>query len=290
MKIANGPIPLQWLEGLTPLQKRIVLHWTVTGYEGDEHCLDSYHFIITGKGEIKRGTRDIDEPAPHTYMLNSAIGVSLCCMGGWNGTSTAYPPTKAQWDLLVAAVRQLATSYRIPCDRQHILMHGEVTEVFGPDFDQWGKWDIGYLPHAGIKPETGRKCGDLLRKEVGTPGTALEGTIFPGPNEDKIPMVKVSVRLQGAPYVMPGFLFDGSSYVPLRQFTEWAKAENIQIELKVEGKNFYIASGDKDVLEGTYRNIGGTGYTALKNLTDYLGLKIVIETWTKDKRVVVVKK
>jgi len=56
------------------------------------------------------------------------------------------------------------------------------------------------------------------------------------------------------------------------------------------GKNFYVASGTKVVIEGTYRNIKGTGYTALKNLTDYLGLKIEVETWTKDKRIVVVKK
>ena len=287
--IAAGPIPKEWLEGLTPLQKRVILHWTVTGYEGDEHCLDSYHFIITGKGEIKRGNRDIDEPAPHTYMLNSAIGISICAMGNWDGHSTPYPPTKAQWDTLVSTCRQLAVTYGIPCTRSHILMHGEVTEVFGPNFDQWGKWDIGYLPHAGIQPETGRKCGDLLRKEVALPGTRVP---VRSPALEKDPMVKVSVRLQGSSKVMDGFLFDGSSYVPLRAFINWAKEKlpNDDIDLVVQNKNFYIGAGNKDVIEGTYRNIGGTGYAALKNLTDYLGLKIVIETWTKDKRIVVVKK
>lgn len=287
--IAAGPIPKEWLEGLTPLQKRVILHWTVTGYEGDEHCLDSYHFIITGKGEIKRGNRDIDEPAPHTYMLNSAIGISICAMGNWNGTSTPYPPTKAQWETLVAACRQLAEMYGIPCDRSHILNHGEVTEVFGPDFDQWGKWDIGYLPHAGIQLETGRQCGDLLRSQVALPGLAVGS---PPPIPEKDPMVRVAVRLQGSPKVMDGFLFDGSSYVPLRAFINWAKEKlpNDDIDLVVQNKNFYIGAGNKDVIEGTYRNIGGTGYAALKNLTYYLGLKIVIETWTKDKRIVVVKK
>lgn len=286
-----NPIPEAWLKGLKPLQKRIVLHWTVTGYQPDAHSLDSYHFIINGKGEVIRGSRDIDEPCPHTYMLNSAIGISLACMGGWNG-STKYPPTKEQWETLVAAVRQLCKTYDIPCARNNVLMHGEVTEMFGPEFDQWGKWDIGYLPHAGIKPETGEACGNLLRKQVKAGGLVLVLGGVGKPVPTPAPNVVISYRLQGSPTVLEGFLFDGSGYIPLRAFTEWATKAGYKLLLGVEGKNYYVSdpTGAKDVLEGEYRNIKGTGFAPLKNLATYLDLKIEVETWTKEKKILVLRK
>lgn len=292
MPTARDIIPDSWIKPFRPLQKRIICHWTVTGYQPDEHSLDSYHFLITGKGEVIRGSRDPDEPAPHTYMLNSAIGISLCCMGAWNGSYTPYQPTEKQWNTLVNLVWQLCNIYQIPVTRSTVLMHGEVTEVFGPEFDQWGKWDIGYLPHAGIGPETGAKCGNLLRKQVKEVTLASPSGSILHPDPKKDPTVVISYRLQGSPTVLVGFLFDGSGYVPIRQFREWALKAGYTFKLEVEGKNYYVAdpTGKKPVIEGEYRNIKGVGYAPLKPIAAFLDLNIEIETWTKEKRVLVLKK
>lgn len=286
MPIATGPIPKEWLAGLTPIQKRVICHWTVTGYTPDEHSLDSYHFVINGDGELIRGSRDIDEPAPHTYAFNSAIGISLACMGGWNGSSTPYPPTKAQWETLVRVVRQLCQTYGIPVDRAHVLMHGEVTEVLG--VDQWGKWDIGYLPHLGIGPETGARCGAELRARV------LEDDS--GGNNGTNPPVKV--RLEGSTAVLTGFLSDAQTMVPLRPFVHWAKEAGYKVslaEVDTQHRTYYLNDTNqntaerRDVLEGGYVQIGDTGYAQLRDITDWMGLQITTETWSKEKRILVVR-
>jgi hypothetical protein len=283
MQIAPGPIPADWLKGIEPLQKRIINHWTVTGYQGDEHCLDSYHFIIHGDGKIIRCNRDIDTPAPHTYGFNSAIGISICAMGGWDGRHTDYPPTKAQWDTMCAANKQLCDTYGIPVDSQHVLTHGEVTDVLG--LDQWGKWDPGYLPHLGIGPETGAKVGAELRKTILTGGPTAEAT------------VPVSVRLEGSAVVLVGMLQDANTLVPLRVFVDWAKTAGYKLELfhvDTTHKTFYLNDTNantaerRDVLERGYVQFGEVGYAELKPMVQWLGLEISVETWTKDKRILVV--
>jgi hypothetical protein len=287
MKIAEGPIPTQWLEGIEPLQKRIIAHWTVTGYKPDEHSLDSYHFVIDGDGKLVKCSRGIDEPAPHTYAFNSAIGISLACMGGWNGSETDYPPTKEQWETLVAIVRQLSQTYGISIDRSHVLMHGEVTEVLG--VDQWGKWDIGYLPHLGIGPETGARCGSELRARV----LAVDGQNHTGGNPE------VKVRLAGSSTVITGFLSDAQTMVPLRPFVHWAKEAGYGIDLvEVDAthRTYYLNDTNpstaerRDVLEKGYVQLADTGYAQLRDITEWMGLKLTTETWTKDKRVLVVSK
>lgn len=287
MNIAPGPIPKEWLLGLTPIQKRIICHWTVTGYIPDAHSLDSYHFVIDGDGRLVRCSRDIEEPAPHTYAFNSAIGISLACMGGWNGASTPHPPTKAQWETLVTVVKQLCQTYGIPVDRTHVLMHGEVTEALG--VDQWGKWDIGYLPHLGIGPENGARCGSELRARVLENGG--------GGNIGADPVVKV--RLEGSTTVLTGFLSDAQTMVPLRPFVHWAKEGGHQLEIAnvdTTHRTYYLRDTNpngaqrRDILEKGYVQIGDTGYAQLRDITDWLGLKIATETWSKEKRVIVVKK
>lgn len=292
MSIAPGPIPEAWLKNasgqlMQPPQKRVILHWTVTSYNPDEHSKDSYHFLINGQGELVRCSRDIDEPAPHTYMFNSAIGVSICAMGGWNGTSTPYPPTKAQWETLVNVVHQLCHTYKIPVDRQHVLMHGEVTDVLG--VDQWGKWDIGYLPHLGIGPETGARCGAELRRTVLEGG--LEG--YSGGNPE------VKLRLQGSAVVLGAFLIDAQTMAPLRPLVHWLKEAGYQVELEhvdTQHKTYYLKDTNpntaerRDVLEKGYVQVKDTGYVQLRHIVDWLGLKTEVETWTKDRRIVVVKK
>lgn len=288
MPIAPGPIPESHLSTVKPIQKRIICHWTVTGYEGDEHCKDSYHYIVQGDGTLVRGYRYLDEPTAHTYGFNSAIGLSICCMGGWNGTYTPYPPTKEQWDTLCAAVKQLCQTYNIPIDRNHVLMHGEVTEVLG--LDQWGKWDIGYLPHLGIGPETGRLCGNELRRTVLMEGTGNNVTLANPP---------VKIRLQGSPTVLEGFLTDATTMVPLRKFVEWAAEAGYKIKLgsvNTEHRTYYLrtsgppydAQSPVGVLEKGYLQLGDTGYAELRDITDWLGLKVKVETWTREKRILVV--
>lgn len=270
----NKPIPKEWLSN-SILQKRIILHWCVSSYEPDQLSIDSYHLLIDGNGELHRGAYDLDERAPHTYMFNSAIGISICAMGGWNGSSTPYPPTKAQWDTLVKTVKQLCETYDIPVDRSHVLSHGEVTEVLG--VDQEGKWDPDYWPHLGIAPGSG-KFGNTFRKAV------LENSVNENP--------EVKVRLKNSSTVLSGFLSDAQTMIPLRKFVEWVNKAGYKIKLEKvdsEHKTFYLSHEGLDILEKSFTNINGTGYASLKEIADWMKLKITVEQWAKDKRIVVVQ-
>lgn len=304
MNIVPGPIPKGWFidkngKLMTPLSKRLILHWTVTSYEPDETSLYSYHFLIKGDGTMARGKYDPDEKAPHTYLFNSALSISLCCMGGWDGKKTAYPPTKAQWDTLIKACAQLCSTYGIPTEPNNLLMHGEVASVLG--VDQWGKWDIGYLPHLGIGPETGARCGNELRKSV---KERLSTTITNTSGDPKAPdqpidLPLISYRLEGSPVVLQGFLLDGSGMVPLRTFVQWCIDAGYPVRLGSvypTTKTFYLEhtvanfSERKDVLEGGYVVIDYRGWVELKPISQWMGLKVEVETWTKEKKVLVLRK
>lgn len=262
-------IPESWLSD-SILQKRIVCHWTVTSYDPDPVSIDSYHIVFDGDGKPHRGSSDLDERAPHTYMFNSAIGLSLACMGGYISPTSPghYPPTKAQWDALVEAVRQLCDRYSIPVTPTTVLMHGEVTDNLL--VDQWGKWDIGWLPH--LKLSGAAACGDQLRREV---LGSTDGSL------DK----EVAVRVSGHDKVVKGILMDGQTMVPIRKFAEASKLTlgkivNKTIEVKLGSRSL----GYRDMLL-----VGDTGYVELKPLCVSMGWETGIESWTKDKRIVVAK-
>lgn len=134
----NNPIPESWLSK-NILQKRIITHWTVTSYDPDPVSIDSYHIVIDGDGKLHRGSSDLDQKSPHCYGFNSAIGISLACVGGYVSSSNPgpYPPTKEQWESLVSVVKQLCDRYDIPVTPTTVLQHGEVYDNLL--VDQWGR-------------------------------------------------------------------------------------------------------------------------------------------------------
>lgn len=258
------PIPDEWLS-VNVLQKRIINHWTVTSYTPDPVSLDSYHLIVDGNGKVHRGNRDLNERAPHTYMFNSAIGVSMACMGGFQSFANPgkYPPTKAQWDTLVNVNRQLCEHYGIPVSPQTVLMHGEVTNALG--VDQWGKWDIGWLPHLGLNSV--EACGAELRRLVA---------------KDDLQEVVVRVILANGKSVN-GLLMDGTTIVPVRKYCELAG-----LHMRLDGKQVLIGDHPLDKPAGWRAQVGmvvinGTGYVELRNAAPG-GVKVV--EWTKTSRVV----
>jgi hypothetical protein len=280
----KNPIPKEWLS--TPRQKRIICHWTVGPYLASEDCLSSYHILVESKdgvARLARGDDDLDTPTPHTYMFNSAIGLSICALGGYQSQSNPgpYPITEGQWDLLVEAVAQLCKEFNIPVTPTQVLMHGEVTDKLG--VDQWGKWDIGWLPHLGL--HGAHDCGNKLRQSV---MRLLEGS-------DKLPEVDVLVSDR----VIKGAVYDGSTMVPVRALIEVLQDEyNMDVVIRssplkqtisIEGKldndtlfrhNFYymLLSGDK------------RGWVSLRELCTKLDLTLTINNWSKTKKNVDVRR
>lgn len=261
------PIPEEWLS-VNLLQKRIINHWTVTSYTPDEVSLDSYHLIIGGDGKVHRGNRDLNERAPHTYMFNSAIGVSMACMGGFQsfGNPGKFPPTKEQWETLVAVNRQLCEHYGIPVTPQTVLMHGEVTNNLG--VDQWGKWDIGWLPHLGLNSV--EACGAELRRLAA---------------KDDLPEVVVKVLLPDNKSVN-GLLMDGTTIVPVRKF-----CEEVGLHMRLDGKKVTLANqpiakpaGERATVDMAILN--GTGYVELREAVCAVPGEVKVMEWTKTSRVV----
>lgn len=272
------PIPKEWLSK-TILQKRIIAHWTVTSYRPDPVSLDSYHFVIDGDGKVHRGNSDLDERAPHTYMFNSAIGISLACMGGYQSDLNPgkYPPTKAQWDALVAAVRQLTAQYGIPVTPQTVLMHGEVAVQLG--VDQAGKWDIGLLPHLGVGGPA--ECGALLRRSVLESSGSLDTKIIP-----------VSIRVSGNPRVVIGRVEDGKTVAPVRELLSSVPEASISnVEITQSGRYVFLArEGEDAIIRSFPLNLyGDVGYCGLREIADFLGWTIEVEQWDKTKRILVFK-
>lgn len=141
-------IPNEWMPNFYYSHDvKIILHWTASGYNPSELCLDSYHFLVDGNGEILKGYRNVGTPAPHTYGFNYEIGIGICCMGndshpGFNHGK--YPMKKVQFDAAIDLISQLCKRYKIRhIAKDRILTHAEVTKTLG--VDQWGKWDIAEL-------------------------------------------------------------------------------------------------------------------------------------------------
>lgn len=156
--------------------KRVILHWSASGYEPSAACLDAYHFIIDGAGEIVPGdwpvsaNASIDPPryAAHTRHCNTgSIGVSVAAMFGATGWPAMdpgpYPILPVQIDALAALVARLCADHRIAITRETVLTHAEVEPALG--IAQRGKWDIRWLP--GMDRVGGAvEIGDMLRGRI----------------------------------------------------------------------------------------------------------------------------
>lgn len=276
-----NPIPKNWL--VEPRQKRIIVHWTVGGYTASPVCTASYHILVEhrdGKANLCRGDRPLNDSMPHTYMFNSAIGLSVCALGGYKSSKEPgkYPITKEQWELLVKAIAQLCKEYDIPVTNSTVLMHGEVTQNLG--IDQWGKWDIGWLAHLDL--HNAFSCGNQMRREV------LE--LIQGPET----LTKLAIRLQGSPEVLEGVLYDGSGVVPVRNFVAMASKANYDVSIPIvnpQYKNVGIEYNGKAFLVNYMLFPNDTrGFVSLRHLADQMNLEIDIEGWSPTRKVLVLRK
>lgn len=164
-----------WLSDV-PME-RIIVHWTAGGYGISDNDLSHYHFLIDQFGGGWRGLNPVSGNArtnksgdvtSHTKDCNTgSIGISVAAMG--NAIEEPFdagpwPITTLQWDALIKAVVELSIFYKIPVDRETVLMHGEVQANLG--IKQDGKWDIGRLPFAEDLFHNSAEVGDYLRTLV----------------------------------------------------------------------------------------------------------------------------
>ena len=153
--------------------KRVIAHWTVTGYKCDATSRKHYHFIYEGNGREVVGfhTPEANEIisdgvyARHTKGCNAgAIGVSCAAMLGAVSVDRPgrYPITAVQFDAMCQGIARLCIKYQIPVTAKTVLSHAEVQATLG--VAQRGKWDISVLPFASLKGA--KACGDYMRKVV----------------------------------------------------------------------------------------------------------------------------
>lgn len=207
-----------WLPECSP--KRIITHWTAGSYWVSGLDKEHYHFIIDGEGNPHRGYHSILKNmagssgpyAAHTYGLNTdSIGVSVACMGGVGVSKTSpgrFPLKKSQWLQLAKLVSELCIRYSIPVNERTVLQHGDVHRVYG--IDQWGKWDINFLPWA---PK-------ISHEDVGHEFRRLVKTFVDGKKPDSMDKTNgVKVTLNGDP-VGEGVVENGVTLLPVRELAE----------------------------------------------------------------------
>lgn len=195
-------IPDKWLLPFRP--ERIIIHWTAGGYYPSGLDKAHYHLLIDGDAKLHRGDTPISERASHTYMLNTnSIGISCCCMGGAQGRQAPgpYPLLRKQWEKLIKVVAELCKYYNLRPVEEQVLMHGDVYRVYG--IDQWGKWDINFLPWSPNMPHAA--VGGLFRKRV--KDTMQERT-------------GVTIKVNGKELAEKGVLENGTTLLPVRAVAE----------------------------------------------------------------------
>lgn len=155
--------------------KRIIIHWTAGTHKASAYEKTRYHVLVQGDGTVVYGVPISRNEAPlkrgyaaHTLSCNtSSIGVSLCCAAGATESPLQfgkYPPTKTQLDVTVWLIAKLCRKYGIPCDAQHVLVHGEVEANLG--VRQKGKWDLNRLPTGRGFPCVSSSGGTYLRTRI----------------------------------------------------------------------------------------------------------------------------
>lgn len=196
------PIPTPWLLPFRP--ERIICHWTAGGYYPSGLDKAHYHILVDGDAALHRGDTPINQRASHTYMLNTnSIGLSCCCMGGAQGRQAPgpYPLLRKQWEKLIQVTAQLCIHYNLRPVEEEVLMHGDVHRVYG--IDQWGKWDINFLPW---EPNLAHdEVGHLFRKRV---------------KEAMQERTGVTVVVNGKKLTEQGVLENGSTLLPVRAVAE----------------------------------------------------------------------
>lgn len=214
----------KWLPNCSP--ERIIIHWTGGAYSVSGLDKEHYHFIVDGKCELHQGYNSIAQNmagasgpyAAHTYGLNTnSIGLSVACMGGpgvSRNNAGLYPLTKQQWQTAAKAVAELCVRYKLKPVENQVLMHGDVHRVYG--IDQWGKWDINFLPW---NPQ-------MSHEEVGHEFRRLVKVYMEEGSDMDFESNGVTVTLNGKK-IGSGVLEDGTTFLPVR---EVAQAMGLSVE------------------------------------------------------------
>ena len=229
-------IPEIWLPKVR--MKRIICHWTAGSYQPSDNDLDHYHILIDGKGKVHRGHHSIKQNhhkahggyAAHTYGLNTdSIGVAVCCMGGAQGKHDLgrYPLKKVQWETLARVVAELCLAYDLEPTERQVLQHGDVHRVFG--IDQWGKWDINYLPWSPrtLHDDVGHQFRDLVKSYLHGAEHSRDGVV---------------IKVNGKP-IQTGVIIDGVAMVPTRAIAE---ALGAKVTWEAESKSIHITSENNE--------------------------------------------
>jgi murein DD-endopeptidase MepM/ murein hydrolase activator NlpD len=176
--------------------RRIICHWTASGYKASSLDRKHYHFLIEDDGTIVQGTNTIADNdstsdgkyAAHTLGSNTkSIGLAVCCMSGATKTNPGrFPMTEVQWRRMAELAAELCRHYKIDVTPQTVLGHFEVERILG--VRQRGKWDPGFLPWDTNATQT----------EVGSRFRSMVTAFLSGDQEpDDTQGAEIGVSLQG---------------------------------------------------------------------------------------------
>ena len=133
---------------------KIVIHWSAGSNNVCAVDKKSYHYIISGSGQVVNGDYKPEDNinckdgkyAAHCGGGNTgAIGVSMAGMYGFNVQTkvSKYPLTKVQFDKCIQLCAELCLKYKIPVN--NCMTHYEFGKLH-PETSSKGKIDIVYLP------------------------------------------------------------------------------------------------------------------------------------------------
>lgn len=155
--------------------KRIIIHWTASGYQPNTTDYEHYHYLINGDGLVINGKYKPEDNlncydgkyAAHTGGGNTgSIGVAMCGMLNYSSlkgiSSTKYPLKKTQCERSFKLIAELSRKYDIPITNQTVMTHYEFGQK-NPKTSSFGKIDITILPPYIVSSD---KVGDFIRSKA----------------------------------------------------------------------------------------------------------------------------
>ncbi|MDQ2909181.1 MAG: hypothetical protein M3R44_07520 [Candidatus Eremiobacteraeota bacterium] len=150
-----------WAPRLPPGRiARLYVHWSAHDYQS---VFPAYHFcvatdsqgrlVVVNTHDVRENMRDVAAQPPQPYAAHTrgrntfALGVSIMAME--NATPAdfgRFPLTEPLLDGLCRVTAQLASTYDVPIDAEHIMSHAEAAlhdGYFGTAPDE--RWDIARL-------------------------------------------------------------------------------------------------------------------------------------------------
>ena len=155
--------------------RRIINHWSVSGYVPNATDFEHYHFIIAGNGDVYHGDHKIEandntadgDYAAHTGGGNSkSIGVAVSAMLGYESPKKigSCPITKIQMEKLFELNAKLLfkEGFR-KATSENLKTHYQFGKE-NPTTSSAGKIDIIFIPsYPNVKPVD---CADFIRSKT----------------------------------------------------------------------------------------------------------------------------